>query len=558
VVVGDVSARSLGLSAAKFLELATGLDAVVHAAAQVNLLLPYASLRDANVAGTAHVLELALAARRKVKFVYISSSAVVCVNDGADTQPVVLDGTFEQLPQQPRTGYGQTKRASEAVVLGVAKRTPLVQPHVVRLGNVGPSTSAPNVVNTDDVSRLIMASCLALGAVPERLFLEASPRDIVAGTIVGLLNPEIMPPPVAQVVHPGRTDARLLLPPGTQTLSLPKFLAKARGFVESKQGTEVGRTVEKCLFLLSSQAAPEMLRVPAFSCAATVAATRVAPPELSMDYLMAAFGGARESPNGATQIVSSPSSIKLEEEKDGMLVVSPLAGKLVVVIGASSGIGAGIARALVGRGALVAALARRRCPPGTGHSISVDVTRRGDIERAIAEAEAFYEAEISVLVNSAGVMFYEEMSSMDRDAWQATVDVNVMGTVHALGAAMELMVSRQTRGDLVLLSSDAGRSPFDGLAVYSGSKHFVEGTARALRRELAPKGIRVTCIQPGNVDTLLASMARDEEALNKYGARTGNKVLEPADVANAVLFALEQPPHSAVNEILIEPIGEPL
>lgn len=155
-------------------------------------------------------------------------------------------------------------------------------------------------------------------------------------------------------------------------------------------------------------------------------------------------------------------------------------------------------------------------------------------------------------------MYYENMASVDYDAWLRTVETNVNGALFTSGAAMALFKRRQYAGHMLFITSDAGRAPFDGLAVYSGSKHFVEATARSMRRELAPLGVRVTCVQPGNVDTPLAGMARDADALKQYGAPSGAKVLTANDVARAVVYALEQPAHVAVNEVLIEPTGEPI
>jgi NADP-dependent 3-hydroxy acid dehydrogenase YdfG len=87
---------------------------------------------------------------------------------------------------------------------------------------------------------------------------------------------------------------------------------------------------------------------------------------------------------------------------------------------------------------------------------------------------------------------------------------------------------------------------------------FVEGTLQALRVETAGKGLRVTSMQPGNVATDLLGMSTDAEALKAYGEPSGAKVLEPEDVANAIVYALKQPEHVAVNEILIEPRDEPI
>jgi NADP-dependent 3-hydroxy acid dehydrogenase YdfG len=113
-------------------------------------------------------------------------------------------------------------------------------------------------------------------------------------------------------------------------------------------------------------------------------------------------------------------------------------------------------------------------------------------------------------------------------------------------------------GHIVAISSDAGRKVFPGLGVYSASKFFVEATLQSLRLETAGTGLRVTAIQPGNTETELLGMSTDKEAIKKFGEPTGAKVLDPEDVAGAIVFAVCQPEHVAVNEVLIEPRDEPI
>ena len=119
------------------------------------------------------------------------------------------------------------------------------------------------------------------------------------------------------------------------------------------------------------------------------------------------------------------------------------------------------------------------------------------------------------------------------------------------------MLSRG-QGHIVTISSDAGRKVFPGLAVYSASKSFVEALSQGLRLETAGTGVKVTTIQPGNVATGLLGTSTDEEALEQYGEPTGARVLDPEDVAESVVWALKQPDHVAVNEVLVEPRDEPV
>jgi NADP-dependent 3-hydroxy acid dehydrogenase YdfG len=154
-------------------------------------------------------------------------------------------------------------------------------------------------------------------------------------------------------------------------------------------------------------------------------------------------------------------------------------------------------------------------------------------------------------------MYFTMMANVQVDQWEQTVDVNCKGLLHSLSSSVPGMLSRGS-GHVVAISSDAGRKVFPGLGVYSASKFFVEATLQALRLETADKGLRVTAIQPGNVATDLLGMSTDAEAIKKYGEPTGAKVLDAENIADAIVFAVCQPQHVAVNEVLIEPREEPI
>jgi NADP-dependent 3-hydroxy acid dehydrogenase YdfG len=143
------------------------------------------------------------------------------------------------------------------------------------------------------------------------------------------------------------------------------------------------------------------------------------------------------------------------------------------------------------------------------------------------------------------------------DEWERTVEVNCKGALNCVGAVLPGMLERG-RGHIITISSDAGRKVFPGLAVYSASKFFVEALSQGLRLETAGTGIKVTTVQPGNVATDLLAMSEDSDALGLYGQPSGARVLDPEDVAASVVYALTQPDHVAVNEILVEPRDEPI
>jgi NADP-dependent 3-hydroxy acid dehydrogenase YdfG len=246
-----------------------------------------------------------------------------------------------------------------------------------------------------------------------------------------------------------------------------------------------------------------------------------------------------------------------------------LQGRVAVVTGASSGIGASVARALADEGAHVALAARRRDAllevqtgldqdRGEARSLIVptDITDRGQVKALIARTEEDL-GPIDILVNCAGVMYYTLMKNSYEDDWEQTVDVLCKGMLNCVGAVLPGMLARG-RGHIVTISSDAGRKVFPGLAVYSGSKFFVEAVSQGLRLETAGTGLRVTTIQPGNVATDLPALSHDTEALERYGQPSGARILDPEDVAASILHVLRQPDHVAVNEILVEPRDEPV
>jgi NADP-dependent 3-hydroxy acid dehydrogenase YdfG len=247
-------------------------------------------------------------------------------------------------------------------------------------------------------------------------------------------------------------------------------------------------------------------------------------------------------------------------------VDSVLRNRVAVVTGASSGIGAAVARTLAREGAHVALAARRKPEllevrdslEGTGRCMisSTDVTDRTQVRDLVALTEDEL-GPVDYLVNCAGVMYFTLMKNLREEEWEQTVDVLCKGMLNCVGAVLDGMLDRG-RGHIVTISSDAGRKVFPGLAVYSGGKFFVEAVSQGLRQETAGTGLKVTTVQPGNVATELVKLSEDTEALEEYGQPTGARVLDPEDVAASVVHALRQPDHVSVNEILVQPRDEPV
>lgn len=193
---------------------------------------------------------------------------------------------------------------------------------------------------------------------------------------------------------------------------------------------------------------------------------------------------------------------------------------------------------------------------GTAEIYSLDVTDRKQFTDLVKSIEESGDS-IDILVNNAGLMYYTHMHNFMVDDWDRMIDVNCRGVTNGIAAVLPGMLKKSS-GHIVNTSSDAGRRGFAGLAVYSGTKFFVEGLSQGLRHEVKGKGIRVTCIQPGDVKTELLSHTHDQEAKATYDGSESCQILDPDDVGKAVLYAVTQPDHVGVNEILIEPRENPI
>jgi NADP-dependent 3-hydroxy acid dehydrogenase YdfG len=236
--------------------------------------------------------------------------------------------------------------------------------------------------------------------------------------------------------------------------------------------------------------------------------------------------------------------------------------ELAVVTGASSGIGAAIARSLVGSGRPLLVMARRwdrldglRLPNTT--AIPVDVTDEDAVARAVGNAVATY-GPVGVLVNCAGVLHLGPFLTQSAEHWRHTLDVNVLGTVIPIRAVLPGMLARGA-GTIVNVSSVAGRRGFPDHTSYCASKFAVEGLTASLRRELAPRGIRVIVVAPGVVDTDLGGGDDQDEtsaARRSEFARSLDGGLDPDAVAAVVQRAVDAPPSEVWQEIVVTHVRE--
>jgi NADP-dependent 3-hydroxy acid dehydrogenase YdfG len=244
----------------------------------------------------------------------------------------------------------------------------------------------------------------------------------------------------------------------------------------------------------------------------------------------------------------------------------PLAGKVALVTGASSGIGEATALALAEAGAAVAIGARRRdrldalagklTDDGARVlPLDLDVTD----ERACRDAVARTRAELGgldVLVNNAGVMLLGTIVGADPEDWRRMLSTNVLGLMYMTSAAIDGLLE-QGSGDIVNISSVAGRTARKGAGVYNASKWAVNAFSESLRQEVTARGVRVSLVEPGAVATELSSHITQERAREESRRMAENmRTLQADDVARAVLYVVTQPPHVAVNEVLVRPTDQ--
>ena len=247
------------------------------------------------------------------------------------------------------------------------------------------------------------------------------------------------------------------------------------------------------------------------------------------------------------------------------MAAQDLSDRVVAITGASSGIGAATALAFAARGAAVALAARRaerieelaeRIAAEGGRAVAIE-TDVGDeaSARAFVEGAAEQLGRLDVLVNNAGVMLLGPVEGADTEHWRRMIDVNCLGLLYCTHAALPIMRERQS-GHVVNVSSVAGRRAGLGAAVYNLTKFGVTGFSEALRQEALHMGVRVTIIEPGFVETELQGHNQGNpvvmQATEKMRDQIG-QVLKAEDIADAIVYAVEQPEHVSINEVLVRP-----
>jgi NADP-dependent 3-hydroxy acid dehydrogenase YdfG len=233
--------------------------------------------------------------------------------------------------------------------------------------------------------------------------------------------------------------------------------------------------------------------------------------------------------------------------------------KVVLITGASSGIGEATARMLARNCARVVLGARRtdrletvtkelRAEGGTAHFRALDVSKLADVQ-AFANFALETHGRIDVVVNNAGVMPLSKLEELKIDEWNRMIDVNIRGVLHGIAAALPVM-KKQGHGQFVNLSSIGGHTVYPTSAVYSATKFAVIAISEGLRQE--NDNIRVTVISPGVIESELADSISDDGA--RQAMKEFRRVAIPPDaIARAIMFAIEQPGEVDVNEIIVRP-----
>jgi thioester reductase-like protein len=565
VLPGNLGRKRIGLTQDRFDEIVARVQVIIHAGATVNLVYPYAALRDANVAGTREIIRLAGLSGATLQ--YVSTNGVLPPSDENGWSEDAMVGV-DDVPTKLADGYGQTKWVAEQLVHEASRRGLPVR--IQRPGTIS-GHAKTGATNAWDLLTAIIVESLHIGFAPdiEGWRAEMTPVDFVSRAITTISNNTESKQLVFHLGEPSPIDTRALFDDLSQLGYPTKRLewddwvtlwTEKRGSAKRGDGAftvDILRggmpTVDflKCITVLNDNATKPAL-------------TSIQRPKLDISLLETysrhwyARGWLPRGPSRKDKTNGYPRNT----------AKGPLSGLVAVITGASSGIGAATASALAKDGAHLALAARRidalekfkiKLTTTYGSKVIIhqtDVTQKEQVDSLMRTATEQL-GPIDILVSCAGVMYFTMMANVQTDDWERTVDVNCKGLLHCLSATIPGMLSRG-KGHIVAISSDAGRKVFPGLGVYSASKFFVEATLQALRVETAGSGLRVTSIQPGNTETELLGMSSDAEALKKYGEPSGAKVLDADDVAASIVYALRQPDHVAVNEILIEPRDEPI
>jgi NADP-dependent 3-hydroxy acid dehydrogenase YdfG len=244
----------------------------------------------------------------------------------------------------------------------------------------------------------------------------------------------------------------------------------------------------------------------------------------------------------------------------------PLAGRTVLVTGASAGIGEACVRAFAADGARVLCCARRVAKVralaaeiaragGTAHAFALDVRDAASVQRALGALPEAWRAP-DVLINNAGLSRgLDTLQQGSLDDWNEMLDTNVKGLLHVTRAVVPGMIARG-RGHVINLGSIAGRQVYPKGNVYCASKHAVDALTQGLRMDLLGTGVRVSSVDPGLVNTDFSAVRFHGDRARADAVYQGLTPLSAADVAEVIVWIASQPPHRVIAEVLLLPADQ--
>jgi NADP-dependent 3-hydroxy acid dehydrogenase YdfG len=239
-----------------------------------------------------------------------------------------------------------------------------------------------------------------------------------------------------------------------------------------------------------------------------------------------------------------------------------ISDKVVVITGASSGLGEAAARQLAKDGAKLVLGARRidrlqtlakALSLGGEAVVQTDVTERDQVKRLVDRAAQLH-GRIDVIINNAGLMPSSRLERLQVDEWDRMIDVNIKGVLYGIAAALPYMIAQKS-GHIINVSSVAGHKVGPGGAVYAATKHAVRALSEGLRQEVKPYNIRTTIISPGAVATELTHTVTDPVVAERM-QKTYEDAIPADSFARAVAFAMSQPEDVDINEILFRPTAQ--
>ncbi len=242
-------------------------------------------------------------------------------------------------------------------------------------------------------------------------------------------------------------------------------------------------------------------------------------------------------------------------------------GKVVVITGASSGLGEAAAKHLSELGATVVLGARRadrieklakeiKDNGGKALAMAVDVTQRDQVKNLVDSTVQQF-GRVDVILNNAGIMPLSPMDRLNVDEWDMMIDVNIKGVLNGIAAVLSYM-KEQKSGQIINTSSVAGHKVFNGSAVYSATKYAVRALTEGLRMEMKPYNIRTTIVCPGAVKTELLEHITDAEIQKANQDYVGAVGISSDSFARVVAFAISQPEDVDINEIIFRPTSQEL